>query len=173
MRKHDVFEIITKVFGLYCIVQFIRSAPAVFAAIAVNQPEFVTNVALYIVTISLYPLVFLVLSVIFIFKSDLITQFLCPELGSKVAFDDHIETERPAYGKLPFWITIIGIYYLISSTASVLSGLPTIFIKMKEGWILTHDPFIPQTLILIMSLACIFKSEKIEEIINKLKHKKT
>ena len=68
MLKHDIFEIIAKAFGLYCIVQLIRSTPAVFGAIVVNQPEFITNKPLYIFAMLLYPLVFLLLSLIFILK---------------------------------------------------------------------------------------------------------
>jgi len=64
-------------------------------------------------------------------------------------------------------------HYLISSTATVLSGLPTIFAKVKEGWFFTHDPFIPQALIFIMSLIYILRCERIEEIVLKLKYKKT
>ena len=173
MLKRDIFEIIAKAFGLYCIVQLIRSTPAVFGAIVVNQPELITNKPLYIFSMLLYPLVFLVLSLIFILKSEWITKIFFPESSSTIDREDQSKNERPAYGKLSFWIIIIGFYYLLSSAASFLSGLPTVFVRLKEGWFFTHDPFLPQTLILIMSLVCIFKSERIEEIMKKINHKKT
>jgi hypothetical protein len=173
MLKGDIFEIIVKAFGLYCIVQFIQSTPAVFGAIVVNQPEFITNKPLYIFSMLLYPLVFLLLSLIFILKSELVTKIFFSRSSSTSDRVEQPDDEKPPYGKLSFWIIIIGFFYFISSAASVLSGLPTIFIKLKEGWFFTHDPFLPQTLIFIMSLVCILKSEKIEEIINKIKRKKT
>lgn len=173
MLKRDVFEIITKVFGLYCIVQFIRSTPAVIGAIVVDQPEFITNKTLYIMLMSSYPLVFLILSVMFIKKSDSITKLFYPVSISVGAPEGLTEDEIPPYAKLSFWIVIIGIYYLISATAAILSGLPSILTKLREGWFYTHDPFLPQTLIFIMSLICIFRSEKIEEFIKNMKHQKT
>lgn len=108
----------------------------------------------------------------FIKKSDSITKLFYPVSSSVGAPEGLTEDEIPPYAKLSFWIVIIGIYYLISATAAILSGLPSILTKLREGWFYTHDPFLPQTLIFIMSLICIFRSEKIEEIIKK-KHQKT
>jgi hypothetical protein len=173
MTKRDVFEIISKAFGIYCIVQFIRSTPAVIGAIVVNQPDFITNRPLYISLMSLYPLIFLFLSVIFIRKSDRLTNFFFPKSNVDNPSEDQRGDQNASYAQLSFWIVIIGFYYLISSTASVLTGLPAIYAKVKNGWFLTHDPFLPQALIFIMSIVCILKSEKIEELIIKLKIKKT
>jgi len=169
MTKRDIFEIISKVFGLYCIVQFITSTPAVIGAIVVNQPDFITNRPLYISLMSLYPLIFLFLSVIFIRKSDAVENFFFLKSHLNKPSENLRNDEKPPYSKLSFWIVIIGFYYLISSTATVLTGLPVICEKIKTGWFLTHDPFLPQALIFIMSLICILKSEKIEELINKLR----
>ena len=173
MTKGDVFEIIAKAFGLYCIVQFIRSTPAVIGAIVVHQPDFITNRSLYISLMSLYPLIFLFLSVVFIRKSDTVAYFFFPKSNFDKQSEDLRNDEKPPYAKLSFWIVIIGFYYLISSTATVLTGLPAIYAKVKDGWFLTHDPFLPQALIFIMSIVCILKSENIENFIIKLKKKKT
>ena len=173
MRKRDVLEIIIKIFGLFCIVQFIRSMPATFGAILIAQPEFITNKPLYVISMSSYPIVFLLLSIIFIFKSSLISKYLLTESTPMSIREDQNEAEKPVYSKLSFWIIIIGFFYLVSSTAAVLSGLPTIFIKMKTGWFLTHDPFLTQALTFIISLFCVFRSEKVEEFINKHKKKET
>ncbi len=174
MTKSDFFEIIAKVFGLYCFIQFITSTPSVIGAIVVNQPDFITNRPLYISLMSIYPLIFLFLSVIFIRKSDAVANFFFLKSDLKNPTSENLRNyEKPPYSKLSFWIAIIGFYYLISSTATVLTGLPTIFAKVKEGWFLTHDPFLPQALIFIMSLLCLIKSEKIEEFINKLRDNKT
>ena len=173
MAKRDIFEIVSKAFGLYCIVQFIRSTPAVVGAIIVNQPDVITNRPLYIALMSLYPLTFLFLSIIFIRKSNAISNYFFSKSDPNRYSEDMRKDENPAYAKLSFWIVIIGFYYLISSTGTVLSGLPAIYAKVKEGYFLTHDPFLPQAVIFVMSLGCILKSEKIEEYIFKLKIKKT
>ena len=165
MSKLDVLEIVSKSFGLYCIVQTIKYIPAVIGAIVINQPEFITNKTLYIVSTLMYPIVFLLLSIVFILKTEWIVKILFSTSSLENIRQSKTNSDKPNYEKLSFWITLIGVYYLLSSIAIVLYSLPTIFIKLKEGWFFTHDPFLPKTIILILSLICIFKSERIERII--------
>ena len=173
MKKRDVFGIIVKAFALYCIVQFIRSTPAVIGAIVIDQPEFITNRPLYILLMSLYPIAFIALAFIFIRYSELIVSFFFKEPDTRADSNAEQNSEKPLYENLSFWIILIGIYYFISATASVLSGLPSLPTKVKEGWFFTHDPFLPQALILIMSILCILKSDKIVEMIDKIKNRRT
>ena len=173
MIRRDVFGIIVKTFALYCIVQFIRSTPAVIGAIVIDQPDFTTNKPLYIFLMSLYPIAFMILAFIFIRNSESIVNFFYAKTDAGVDSKVELKSEKPSYENLSFWIILIGIYYFISATASVLSGLPSLPTKVKEGWFFTHDPFLPQALILIMSIFCILKSDKIVEIIDKIKNRRT
>jgi hypothetical protein len=120
-----------------------------------------------------YPLIFLLLAGIFLAKSDTITEFFYPKSNfpaesTKVVIKD----QNSSYVNLSFWVIIIGIYYFISSAAVVLSSLPYLQTKVSEGWFFTHDPFLPQVLILVMSLFCILQSDRIVEIIDGVKNRK-
>lgn len=173
MIKRDVFGIVVKAFALYCIVQFIRSTPAVIGAIVIDQPEFVTNRPLYILLMSLYPIVFIALAFIFIKNSESIVDFFYAKSDNEDEMNAESKNAKFSYEGLSFWIIIIGIYYFISATATVLSGLPSLHTKVREVWFFTHDPFLPQTMVLIMSIFCILKSDRIVELIDKAKSRRT
>ncbi len=165
MSKKAVLEIISKIFGLYCIVQFIKSTPGVIVSILIERPDFIQNKVLHVVLMSLYPLAFMFLSYIFLSKSELITKLF------KFTEDDRISTETTLspkdkiYGKLHFLIIILGIFYFISAISTVLIGIGTLAIKLKEGMYIIHDPLLPQAIILILSLICIFRSEQVAKFI--------
>jgi len=165
MSKHAALEIVSKIFGLYCIVQFIRSTPAVIGAIVVDNPEFVTNKALHAVLMSLYPLIFLLLSFIFIRKTEFIVKLIESKPNNSDSTESILSQDNSAYSKLSFWIIILGIFYFISAASVFLIGIGTLAIRLREGWFLTHDPLLPQTIILILSLICIFRSEQVAELI--------
>ena len=41
MNRQNLLEIVIKAFGLYCLIQFIRSAPAVAGAVVLDQSEII------------------------------------------------------------------------------------------------------------------------------------
>ena len=173
MTKKTIFETVAKIFGLYCIVQFVRSTPGAIGAILMNNSEFVTNKALYIVLMSLYPLVFLLLSIVFLKKTHLIVKIFNSESDSKDTETIILSKNKSAYNDLSFWIIIIGIFYFISAMSVVLSNMGTFAIKIQEAQLLIHDPLLPQIVILILSLICIFRSEQIAKFIETKKKKET
>ena len=112
------------------------------------------------------------LAFIFIRYSELIVDFFYPKSDTGFDTNAEIKDERPSYESLSFWIILIGIYYFISSSAAVLSGLPSLPAKVQGG-LFIHAPFLPQVMILIMSTFCILKSDKIVNIIDKAKNRTT
>ena len=159
MTKQNALEIVVKAFGLYCLIQIIRSVPGVLSAITLDQSEFVTNKAFYALLMALYPLLHLILAYIFLGKSD-----------SSVSIAE-LNEDQPIYAKLSFWITIIGLYYFVSSASVVVSQLGAFAIKLGEGMHLLHDPLLPQALIFILSIIFIFRGENVANYIkNKSKN---
>ena len=175
MTKQNVIEIVTKAFGLYCLVQFIRSTPAVASAIALDQPGFVSNRALYASLMCLYPLLHLVLAYIFLKKSQMVIKLFGSNNAESLLPLNDSNQLQPIYSKLSFWITIIGLYYFISSVSVVVSrlGTGTIAINLGEGIYLAHDPLLPQAFIFILSIIFIFRSERVASYIKEKSIKKT
>ena len=165
MSKQAILEIASKIFGLFCIVQFIQYTPAIIAAIVVDNREFIPNKPLHIALTSLYPMVFLALAYLFLVKSETITKIIGSE-REKVAVTESTYPDNDAlYNKLHFWILILGIFYFISAISKVLIGIGTLAYKLKNGWFIAHDPLLPQAITLILSIFCIFRSEQLAKFI--------
>ena len=173
MTKQNVLEIVIKAFGLYCLVQFIRSTPAVASAIALDQPGFVSNRALYASLMCLYPLLHLVLAYIFLKKSQMVIKLFGSNNAESLLSLNDSNQLQPIYYRLSFWITIIGLYYFISSVSVVVSRLGTIAINLGEGMYLAHDPLLPKAFIFILSIIFIFRSERVASYIKEKSIKKT
>ena len=165
MSKQTVLEIAARIFGLYCIVQFFQSIPAIIAAIVVPNRELISNKTLHIVLTSLYPLVFLALAYIFLVKSDTITKITGSQRETAAGTEFTYPENEALYNKLHFWILILGIGYFISAISSILLGMGTLSYKLKNGWFIAHDPVLPQAITLILSLLYIFRSEQIAKFI--------
>jgi hypothetical protein len=80
---------------------------------------------------------------------------------------------QPIYAKLSFWITIIGLYYFVSSVSVVVSRLGAIAINLGEGMYLAHDPLLPQAFIFILSIIFIFRNERVASYIKEKSIKTT
>lgn len=165
MTKQNILEIVVKTFGLYCLIQIIRSAPGVLSAITLDQSEFVTNQAFYASLMALYPLLHLILAYIFLKKSNIVLKMFGSGKSDSSLSTAELNEEQPIYAKLSFWITIIGLYYFVSSASIVVSRIGTLAIKLGEGMYLAHDPLLPQAFIFILSLLFIFRSENVANFI--------
>jgi uncharacterized membrane protein YbaN (DUF454 family) len=165
MSKQAVLEIASKIFGLYCFVQFIQSTPAIIAAIVVDNAEFIPNKTLHIFLTSLYPLIFFVLAYIFLMKSEIIIKIIGSGRGNIATIESNFSENDSLPYKLHFWIIILGIFYFISAISRVLIGIGTLSYKLRDGWFIAHDPLLPQTITLILSIFCIFRSEQVAKFI--------
>ena len=171
MTKQNTLEIVVKAFGLYCLIQIIRSVPGVLSAITLDQSEFVTNKAFYALLMALYPLLHLILAYIFLKKSNIVLKMFDSGKSDSSVSIAELNEEQPIYAKLSFWITIIGLYYFVSSASVVVSQLGAFAIKLGEGMHLLHDPLLPQALIFILSIVFIFRGENVANYIkNKSKN---
>lgn len=161
ITKQNIIEIVVKAFGLYCLIQVIRSVPGVLSAITLDQSEFVTNRILYASLMALYPLLHLTLADIFLKKSDIILKMFGSGKSDSSVSISELDEGQAIYAKLSFWITIMGLYYFISSASVMVSWLVTFAIKQGEGMYLVNDSFLPQAFIFVLSIIFIFRSENV------------
>ena len=171
MNRQNLLEIVIKAFGLYCLIQFIRSAPAVAGAVVLDQSEIITSRALYAALMAIYPLLHLILTYIFLRKSSIVMKLIGSGKSDPSISTTEPNEVQPIYAKLSFWITIIGLNYFVSSVSVVVSQLGTFAIKLGEGMHLVHDPLLPQAFIFILSIIFIFRGENVANYIkNKSKN---
>lgn len=171
MSRRNVFEIIVPSFGLYCLIATIQYIPLLGVVFFGGyELEFVTNVFLFRISHLLIPVVSFVVGFLFLTK----TQFLVSFLDSRTPAPSEPSGPPPVYGRLSLWITLLGLYYLVSSAAKILSVLPGFFLDYRRA------PFVPlfqeprfcsQLITLVLALLLVLGSAKIERfILRKAQH---
>jgi len=172
MTKRGLVEIGIKFFGVYCFILFVRFLPSLpMAFVTTGMDEFISSKTLYVLLVCLYPLLNLAFSYVFIMKTEMVLNVLKLSIQQDETVDSH---EVPAFGKLSFWIRIIGLYYFVSSAANVASLIPRLAIDLNRSSTPVHvslygSKFWPQLITLALSLFFIFKNQNVEKIITRTK----
>lgn len=167
MTKSEIWELVIKIFGLYCLLALFMAIPMVGTALAMNKPDFFTNRTLYVLLWFLHPLILFILAYLFLKKTNFFVNLLVPHV---VESSPRAEETFPLYARLSFWIIIIGIYYFVSSASRILSELVTLSITQRGSY--WWSIILSQAFTLILSLLFIFRSNRIERLI-RLKSKES
>ncbi len=176
MTKRSLVEIGIKLLGVYCFILFLRSLPSVLMVfVTTGMDEFISSMTLYVLLLCLYPLVNLALAYVFVMKTEIILNVLSLSGQQDERADRH---EAPAYGKLSFWIRIIGLYYFVSSAATVASLIPRLALDFSRTSTAVHGSlsgsgFWQQLIILALSIFFIFKNQCADNIITRTKPQDT
>lgn len=121
--------------------------------------QHISNQLAYSIIVLASPLLNLLLGGIFLLKTDLVTRLL---------WRNRANTEMPDLtGKLSFWITLIGVYYFVSSSASVATQFYAYMMKTVGGMSYWFTKYLPDLLILLFSVFFILKAQRIADFIVK------
>lgn len=160
MSKQDIFELAVKLFGIYCFILFLQFLMAIGAAFSMETSEFVSNVTLYRISFCTMPFFYLIVSLLLVFKGRAIAHMLA---GGKTEIVHVKEEAVPTYGRLSFWIILIGVFYFVSSASKIVSD--AIAFPITHTGIFWWSRFLSQVLILVLSLVFIFGSKTVANII--------
>lgn len=165
MSKRGVLEIGLKLCGVYSFVMFVRFLPSPLSVFFVQGEGLIENLRLYILAMTLYPLLNLALAYLFVMKTEAILDLL--RLSGK---DSESESKLPAFGTLSLGIRLIGLYYFVSSSAALVALVPVFARDFNSGYAPGYLTWrVPdiwlQLATLLLSLVLIFKNGKVEEII--------
>ena len=161
MNKRDILEIGVKLFGIYCIISFAGSIPAIGMAInTAFSSKFILSPPIYILMPCLLSAFYLILAVIFLSQGRVIACSLARDEQSDLKRE---VSELPPHARLSFWIILMGIYYFISSASSLLSHLMAF--SMTDRGVYFRVEIASNVLVLVLSIALILGSRKIEWLI--------
>lgn len=167
MKKRSVLEIIVVCFGLYCLVVSIQYLPVIGVMFAAGEmSEYITSMLLYRFFQLLVPVVSLAVSFVFLTKTQAIVSFL----ESRTLTTSESVNSPSASGRMSFWITLLGLYYLVSSASRLLSIIPRFFLDYSGAPFLVEfigPEFWSELITLIISVFLIRKSRRIESFIQK------
>jgi len=171
MNKKNILQIVFIAFGIYFLMNFLFSLSALGLTMSMKETEYISKGSQIFWTAINNILLFL-LAYIFLVRN----RFLVELFASKMAAEDNSAKEPElAVCRMSFWIKIIGLYYFVSSSSKILAQLPAILSGTYEytadlfWWNQTGSHLIA----LVISILLIFKSEKIETLINQAPKKDT
>lgn len=163
MSKRDLFEVAVGILGLYLLLMFLMVIPGVLMALTQNDSLYFSSISSYAVLCS-SPILYLVFGVACLLKG--------PLLGERLFADTNAEPEAereslPTHCQLSFWMILVGVYLMISSSPTLLEHLLRLSIQLSEGsemryWWLEITG---EGLTVIFSLILIFRSNRIETFI--------
>ncbi|MBU1631457.1 MAG: hypothetical protein KKH49_06640, partial [Candidatus Omnitrophica bacterium] len=125
------------------------------------------NKGIYILMMWVYLLIPLAIAVFFLFKREKILNML---IGKSEQQEVQQFQTLPCYGRLAFWIQILGLYYLISTVARAIPRLIMVISRSSHH---SFKYFFWQdmggsTVMIILFFLLIWKSEVIADFINKI-----
>ncbi len=160
MKKQDLLEIGIKLLAIYNFIRLLASIP-ILGAILTQYSEHTTNHLLNtIIPCGLF-LMYLIITLVLLSKATPIAKALSGDAVCEECSPKNLSRDR----HLSLGITLIGIYYFVSSASALVSQimLKNMNYTGSHWWI----KIISQLLILILSLIFIFKNGCIEKFINK------
>ncbi|MDD5556110.1 MAG: hypothetical protein PHN82_02545 [bacterium] len=159
MSKRDILEIGIKLLGLYCVISFFSSIPGIGMAINTANSDFVSSPFLYIFMPCLLSCAYLILAIVFLAEGHAIANRFIKDVPS----EDTATQNTSILTTLSFWMILIGIYYFISSVASLIST--SAYLTRAQLGTYSFAKLLSQAVIFILSLLLIFKSKAIAKFI--------
>ena len=165
MKPNEIRNLAVKLFGLYCVTRFVILLPQLASIFLMSGHDaYMQNKALVALATTMSPVLYICLGWLCLFKTNLVLALLWS--------GDQPAGETPASGSgaysLSFWITLVGFFYLISSTAGLLSQLWIFGVgRQMFGSTFLSAKFFPNIFLFPLSIFCILKARRIETFINK------
>ena len=164
MTKREFVNLIIKVFGIYLATLFIRSIPPLFIQFTVDMSAYVRNRPAYLAANVIHTALPLVLAWFFLFRGSIIAAFIVrDDTGVTVSSDS-----QSPHAQLSFWIVLIGLYCLVSSSGELLHHVVRFFsyrrYSSSDHMIqFSTRALIPSIVSFALSLLFVFKSHLIEK----------
>ena len=158
IKKSNLFEIGVRLLGIYFLAQVPFSLISIGMAFSQNLSEYITNITLYRSTLSATPILLIIIGWLLVFRASKIASIV-------IGKQNEPEETPKQYSQLPLWIIIIGLFYMVSSSAKMIQEIVRLPISSPDWF--WWSQIVSNALIFIFSLGFIFKSKKIEAFINK------
>jgi len=159
LSKRDIYEVAIKLLAIYFAITAIEAIPPLGMALATYNSEHVVNPYLYIGSPASLTVIYLFFAVLFFKKSNFIVGMLC----GPTAIKSNSEIEKLERGNLSLWIKVIGLYYFVMSSGSLVSHISQLGNRGYYWW----TPVITKALILCLSLWFIFRTSSVKNIMEK------
>lgn len=159
MSKRDAFELAIKLFAIFLIIRAIEVLPSICMSLATYNSNHVIHPYLYIASPVSLAFIYLFFAIVFFTQSNTIISFLCNSPTTNI----NSEIAKSEEGNITLWIKIVGLYYFVMSSGSLVSHILQLGSDSFYWW----TPVFTKTFILGLSLCFIFRTSKVVDIIYK------
>ncbi len=166
MTLSDTRDLAIKLFGLYCAARAVQYFPQMLSVFSLSGQDsgLVQNTLVVILSISGPAILYAVLAWACLLKTTRVLALLWSR------DPDPVGAPSPVCGPttLSFWITIIGLFYLVRSTAGLISATWIYGVDQQmfaSSYIAAQ--FLPDVFLFPLSIICILKAKRIETFISR------
>lgn len=165
MKLTDARDLAIKLFGLYCVVDAVVLAPQILSVFFMSEAmtQHLTNKFAYGIAVSLPLLLYVAIAYVSLVR----TGWMITMIWGKQPAGEAMSQNSTVATSLSFWITLIGVYYFIESSAGLLTQL-WILAANREMWgSYWSMKFLPSAITLPVSVVCILRAKRIEDFIQR------
>jgi hypothetical protein len=130
MNKRSIIEIAIRIYALYLITQVPMVLWGIVPVFAMDTSNFVTNPGLYRIWAIVNPFLYLFISLILLIKAPFISNVIV----GKQEEDTRGHESSLQQSHLSFWITLLGLYFLITYVFSMIAELVKIPIMAGDHY---------------------------------------
>jgi len=161
MTKRHIIEIAIRIYALYLLVQIPMSVWGIGSVFLMDYSQLVKDPLLYKAWAIVSPFLYFLISMFLLLKAENISKFIVGRHEIKTESDERF----PPYSELSFWITLLGIYFLVTSISSIIAELIRTPIYVRDNYM--WSIIIPKSIMIVAAYYMTFKSQKVADFILK------
>jgi hypothetical protein len=161
MKKRSIIEIAIRIYALYLITQIPMALWGIVSVFSMDTSKFVTNPELYRIWAIANPFLFLLISLILLMKAPFISKAI---VGKQVEDTGGHESSLQQLN-LSFWITLLGLYFLVTYVSSMIAELIRIPIMAADHYM--WSIIVANGMVICVAVFMTFRSKKVAELIMK------
>ena len=120
MSKKKAIEIAVRIYALYLLVQIPMALLGILPVFSLDNSKFIVNPALYRTWAIFNPFLYLLISLVLLAKAQLISRAI---VGKEQENDTTLHETSPRHYQLSFWMTLLGLYLLVTYVSSIIREL--------------------------------------------------
>ena len=159
MSKRSIIEIAIRIYALYLIIQVPLLLWGVVSVFSTDISKFVTSPELYRIWAIVNPFLYLLISLTLLVKAS----FISKALVGKQEEDTKGYENNLQQSNLPFWITLLGLYFLVTYISSMIEELTRIPITF--GGYYVWSIIVAKGIVIGVAVFMTFRSKRVAELI--------
>ena len=159
MNKRSIIEIAIRIYALYLIIQVPMLVWGIVSVFSMDTSKFVTNPELYRIWSVVNPFFYLLISLILLVKAP----FISKAIVRKQEEDTRGYENNLQQSSLSFWITLLGLYFLVTYVSSMIEEL--IRIPIMAGGHYMWSIIVAKGIVIGVAVFMTFRSKRVAELI--------